>query len=802
MPRPRHRLDALAFGLLALGGLLTVAITTYRPLTDQANWLGELGDVVAAALVDALGVGVAVFLVGWFVWVGLYVAKRGWVRLAVRGAGWLILTVCGSVAADWLAGWFTGVPVSAYGKGGSIGAWGRFQSQDHLTAPLPIVALVGVTILGGVLAMDGVFRVLLRSLWFGLTRLARGAKRGNELVAAGSDFVLQGLGVVGKGIAGAAAKATASKPQPAFEAVPLVTVPEPTPATPLEELPIQRYTDLPPDSDPVPISRHTELPTDSVSESVADPFPEPNLVDTPPALRIIRPDDDCNPDPADNLTPKPDSPIGYTLPSLSLLAEPDPFPMEDHEQKLRDCAALLEKTFTDFRLNIKVVGIHTGPVITQYEVALETGLRLNKVTALADDLALNLGVPSVRIVAPLPNRTTVGIEVPNDHRQTVRMKELIQATVAKTAKFKLPVFLGKDVEGRPLVYDMAAMPHLLIAGRTGTGKSVCLNAIIHSFLLSRTPEECRLILIDPKKVEFNDYARIPHLMHPVVTDDKKAEAILAWALDKMQERYDLFQRARVRNIASYNDLSREEKLRRIDPQNEDERRAIPARLPYIVLVIDEVGDLLLVMKKEVESHIIRLAQLSRAAGIHLILATQKPTVDVITGLIKSNLPARICFQVASRADSAVVLDEKGAERLLGMGDMLFLQPGTSTIIRGQGTYLDDREIERVTGELAQYEPNFESELLNLKTNDRGANGDLGEKLRERDPMYEQAIEIVIREQRGSTSLLQRALGIGYGRASRLIDFMAEDGIVGAYNGSNARDVLVSNEEWSSRRNRA
>jgi S-DNA-T family DNA segregation ATPase FtsK/SpoIIIE len=489
---------------------------------------------------------------------------------------------------------------------------------------------------------------------------------------------------------------------------------------------------------------------------------------------------------------------GYEIPSLDLLADADHFPVEDHEQRLRDRAALLEKTFLDFNLKVKVVGIHTGPVITQYEVALETGLRLNKVTILADDLALNLGVGSVRIVAPLPGRNTVGIELPNDHRQTVRLKELITATHARAASLKLPIFLGKDVEGRPLVYDMADMPHLLIAGRTGTGKSVCLNAILNSFLFTRSPEQCRLILIDPKKVEFSEYGRIPHLMHPVVVDDKKAEAILAWAVDKMEERYELLRKARVRNIASYNELGRAELHKRIQPQTQEEIEAIPSRLPYIVVVVDEVGDLLMTMKKEVESHIIRLAQKSRAAGIHLILATQKPTVDVITGLIKSNLPARICFQVASRADSAVVLDEKGAEKLLGQGDMLFLQPRTSTIIRGQGTYVDDREIERVCAEMEVYEPNYESELLNLKTRDQAAEGEIREKLRERDPLYEQAIEIVVREQRGSTSLLQRALGIGYGRASRLIDFMAEDGIVGGYNGSNAREVLLSSEDWASR----
>jgi S-DNA-T family DNA segregation ATPase FtsK/SpoIIIE len=319
-------------------------------------------------------------------------------------------------------------------------------------------------------------------------------------------------------------------------------------------------------------------------------------------------------------------------------------------------------------------------------------------------------------------------------------------------------------------------------------------------LFTRRPAECRLVLIDPKKVELAEYGKIPHLMHPVVTDDRKAEAILAWAVDKMEERYELLRRARVRNVAGYNELSHEEILHRVNPESEDERRQVPAKLPYVVIVVDEVGDLLMAMKKEVEGHIIRLAQKSRAAGIHLILATQKPTVDVITGLIKSNLPARICFQVASRSDSAVVLDEKGADKLLGKGDMLFLQPGTSTLVRAQGAYASDSEIANVVEFLECDMPNYDTELLNVKAKDAaGDGGAAGESLRDRDPMYEQAIEVVIREKRGSTSLLQRALGIGYGRASRLIDFMAEDGIVGGYNGSSARDVIVTPEEWAGRR---
>jgi S-DNA-T family DNA segregation ATPase FtsK/SpoIIIE len=782
----RFRLDAVALLLFGVGGVLAFALATFRPLTGLSNIVGPASDQLAALVCDAVGVGGVVLALGWFAWVGLYVAKRSWLRLTVRGLGWLFLAYVAAVGAD-LAGLNTGLgPVSAYGPGGSLGAWGRFLLTDHLAAPLPVVIVAVSTFAGLMLTMDGVLLAIARGVWWGVRKFAFGAKWLNGRVGAVGDRVLTGLaeGVKAKTADSPVSLAPAPVPTPVAS-----PAPEPTPAA---DIPITRHTDLPTELVPA------EPTPPTAAELEPTPIPitrEPTPVE-PPALRIVS-DDDLDEEAADTpVSPPPE--VNYELPSLTLLADPDPFPTEDREQKLRDRAALLEKTFTDFGLNVTVVGIHTGPVITQYEVALETGLRLSKVTGLSDDLALNMGVSSVRIVAPLPNRTTVGIEVPNDHRQTVRMKEIITATTAKAAKFKLPIFLGKDVEGRPLVYDMAAMPHLLIAGRTGTGKSVCLNAIIHSFLLTRAPDDCRLILIDPKKVEFSDYARIPHLMHPVVTDDRKAEAILGWAVDKMEERYELMRRARVRNIAGYNELGAEEILKRVQPETTEERNALPWRLPYIVLVIDEVGDLLMVMKKEVESHIIRLAQKSRAAGIHLILATQKPTVDVITGLIKSNLPARICFQVASRADSAVVLDEKGAEKLLGMGDMLFLQPGTSTIIRGQGAYVDDKEIERVTGELARYEPNFEAELLNLKAT-TAAGGDLSAQLRERDPMYEQAIEIVIREQRGSTSLLQRALGIGYGRASRLIDFMAEDGIVGGFNGSNAREVMVTTEEWEERK---
>jgi len=762
---PRWRLDAVALTLLAAGAILAASVGSYSPLSGQDNLLGPAGDQAAAWLVNALGLGSYVLVAGWFAVVGLYVARRTWPRVAARAAGWVVLVGVGTTVADHLTEWIP-TPVSVFGKGGAVGAYVRITLDSSMKVPLPAVGLIAASLLGLCLAADGLVKLAFNSIWFFVRKAGAWLVHGNTLVGRIGDRLLRGL----MGLAGKLRR-------PAVEVVPLMPAPDSSAPDLKQVEPLKLLAEEPEaekDDGPVPITRPCDL------------------TQTPPPLRILG---DTEPLEAD-----PTSPEAYELPPLSILADPEAFPVADHEQKLRERAALLEKTFTDFGLTVKVVGIHTGPVITQYEIALDVGLRLNKVTTLSDDLALNLGVSAVRIVAPLPGRNTVGVEVPNEHRQSVRLKELILATTTKSAKAKLPIFIGKDVEGRPLVYDMATMPHLLIAGRTGTGKSVCLNSIILSLLFTRRPDECRMIMIDPKKVELSEYGKVPHLMHPVVTDDKKAEAILGWAVDKMEERYDLLRRARVRNIATYNELGWDEIIRRVDPQSEEERQALPRHMPYIVIIVDEVGDLLMSMKKEVETHIIRLAQKSRAAGIHLILATQKPTVDVITGLIKSNLPARICFQVASRSDSAVVLDEKGAEKLLGMGDMLFLQPGTSSIIRAQGAYVDDQEIAGVVSALAIHEPHFEAELLNLKAKDAGGiDGDFGEKLRDRDAMYEQAIDIVIREQRGSTSLLQRALGIGYGRASRLIDFMAEDGIVGGFNGSNARDVMLSAEEWEARK---
>jgi DNA segregation ATPase FtsK/SpoIIIE, S-DNA-T family len=485
----------------------------------------------------------------------------------------------------------------------------------------------------------------------------------------------------------------------------------------------------------------------------------------------------------------------FELPSLDLLEHAEDFPYELLAGKAQAAAAVLEKTFKDFNLNVRVVEIDTGPVVTQFELELEAGLRLSKVAALADDLAIALRVPSVRVVPSIPGKNTVGVEVPNEKQVLVRLRELVESCPEAIDKMRIPLFLGKDVMGRPLVVDLTKMPHLLIAGRTGTGKSVCLNTLILSMLMTRNPDQVKMLLVDPKMVELSPYKRVPHLMHPVITDMKKAEAVLAWAVDKMEERYDLLAQVGVRHLDSYNKLGKAKVLEKLGiEEDSEEAERIPETMPYIVIIADEMADMMMTSGKDVEGHIIRLAQKSRAVGIHLVLATQKPTVDVITGLIKSNLPARIAFQVSSRTDSRVVLDEMGADRLLGNGDMLYLAPGTSHLTRAQGTFVGDDEINNVIEFYGDYEPQYSTELARLNT--KSADGKVTtDSLAQRDEMYEQAIEVVIREGRGSVSLLQRALGIGYGRGARLIDYMAEDGIVGEYNGSQAREVLYTWEQW-------
>jgi len=479
----------------------------------------------------------------------------------------------------------------------------------------------------------------------------------------------------------------------------------------------------------------------------------------------------------------------FELPSLALLGEPETIDRKSIEILCREKAFVLEQTLNEFRLEVQVAAIETGPVITVFELKLAPGIKVSQVASLSNDMARALKAPAVRVVAPLPGKNTIGIEVPNIDKEKVRLKDLMHQAPARVASYAIPLYLGKDASGQPLVSDLTKMPHLLIAGTTGSGKSVCIASLITSILMMRTSSEINMILVDPKVVELAMFKDIPHLMCPIVTEVSKAEAILDWAATKMDERYALLAEAGVKDIRGYNKLGEPELRERMQVSDDEEMERIPLRLPYIVIIIDELADLMMTSAKEVEFYLCRLAQKSRAVGIHLIVSTQRPQANVVTGLIKSNLPCRIAFRVSSRLDSRIVLDQNGGEALMGQGDMLFLPPGSSKLIRAQGTFVADDELRSIVKHVrTQGAPDYHPELIRMPK----AGGEGGG---ERDELFDQAVDIIIETGRGSVSLLQRRLTIGYSRASRLVDQMYEAGIVGDYKGSQAREVVMSKEEW-------
>ena len=490
-------------------------------------------------------------------------------------------------------------------------------------------------------------------------------------------------------------------------------------------------------------------------------------------------------------TPRDEGFEGYQFPSIDLLQDPESNYSKKMEAFVVRQAEQLEAALETYGIDGEVAGIESGPVVTLYSVELAPGTKVARLQAVASDLARSLRAQNIRIVPNMVGKTAVGIEVPNLHKERVRLKELM--TAVRAANVPLPMYLGKDVSGEPLVANLTRMPHMLIAGTTGSGKSVCVNTIIMSWLYTKRPDELKLVLVDPKMVELSQFQEIPHLLCPVVTETSRAVAILEWAVNKMEERYELLREASVRNVAAYNRLDEEELYERFDPANDVERAKIPKKLPYIVFIIDELADLIMT-HKEAEHAIVRIAQKARAVGIHLIVATQRPQANVVTGLIKSNMPCRISFKVSSGMDSRIVLDQKGAELLLGEGDMLFLTPHTTQVKRAQATLVTDLEIRRVVRFLRTVAaPSFERSLIAIRpAGDSETGEEIGE---ERDPLFDEAVEIMIETGRGSVSLLQRRLAIGYTRSSRLVDQMYVAGILGDHKGSVARAVLITAEEW-------
>ncbi len=442
----------------------------------------------------------------------------------------------------------------------------------------------------------------------------------------------------------------------------------------------------------------------------------------------------------------------------------------------------------NFGITCHVVQASVGPAVTQYELKLDESIRVNKIAGFEADLAAALKAVSVRVVAPIPGKDTIGIEVPNGTRQTVFMRDLMEQ-FGRAEDKAIPLFLGKDVAGNPIVEDLARMPHLLIAGTTGSGKSVCINTILLSILMTRAPRQVQLILVDPKMVELQAYKQVPHLCCDVVTNMKKAPAVLQWAVDEMENRYALLSAAGVNHIKNYNRLGAQELQKRLQREPAPDR----VELPYIVIVIDEFADLMNVAQNEVEESIQRLAQKSRAVGMHVILATQRPSSEVITGIIKANLPCQIAFKVNRRIDSRVILDANGAEKLLGFGDMLYMPPGGAALLRAQGTFVADDEQQAVVRFLEEHgqRPSFNPSLVQTQSSSRAP-------MSNRDELYPKAVEVILGQQRGSATLIQRALGVGYTRATRLLELMEEDGLVGPFVGAKAREVLMTLEEYQQR----
>ncbi|MFA5843574.1 MAG: DNA translocase FtsK 4TM domain-containing protein [Coriobacteriia bacterium] len=517
---------------------------------------------------------------------------------------------------------------------------------------------------------------------------------------------------------------------------------------------------------------------------------EPEAGPLPPARRKARGDAEEETDPEARRKTLPTTRVvapmameGFDLPRSDLLARSPQLPAShktsDAEQK--QTSALIEQTLATFDIAARVVDWIAGPTVTMFEVQIAKGIKVNRVTALADDITLALAAPTIRILAPIPGKSYIGIEVPNERRSTVTLGDVLAAPAFAERLSPLLLGIGKDVSGESVLADLAAMPHLLIAGSTGTGKSVCINALLVSILMRATPAEVRLILIDPKRIELSLYNGVPHLYVPVVTEPREAASALAWAVQEMESRLRRLQGAGARNIAQFNLAVHEGTA----PEGAE-------AMPYIVIVIDELADLMMVAAKEVEDSICRLAQLARAAGIHLIVATQRPSTDIITGLIKTNITHRIAFAVGSGIDSRVILDQNGAEQLVGLGDMLFSTPAWPKPKRIQGAYVSEGEIEQVVAHLrSQSEPEYHEEILHLRVATPGSSGEIDGG--DDDPLLWEAADIVVTSSLGSTSLLQRRLKVGYARAGRMMDMLESKGIVGAPDGSKPREVLVDIE---------
>ncbi len=775
------------------------------------NWTGPIGAHVSYGLLRLFGFGIVIPMVFALVMLVLKVIARPMTQPGIRAVGALVLTVSlctllGVVVPNW--GVIPGL------SGGTIGRVGAGELVPRFAVPGTLVWVGVLTVIGLLVSCDKYLWEVPIAVWNKLAPALAVTGRGAGQIAGTAaarangvaDVASAGTRKAGGGLLGGLT-GLMRKTKPVMVRVNDIddTMVEIKPE--VEEEPLPRAKKPKRVVKPVP----QPIESDEVDEDEDDVVGAPQVFDRDKlrekieALPVRFAQDNKQMATDEDLAEfqNAQSLEGYKFPTMELLEEPEVGFNEKLESLVRNQAESLEHALTQYKIDGEVVDIESGPAITLYHIRLAPGTKVSQINAIESDLARALKAVNIRVVSNMEGRDTIGIEVPNPTKERVRLKELM-SNRAKFEGMKLPMFLGKDAAGDPLISDLTKMPHMLIAGTTGSGKSVCMNTIIMSFLYTKRPDELKLVLVDPKMVEMSQFKDIPHLMCPVVTEMPKAAAILEWAVTKMDERYELLASAGVRDIAGYNELEWDELKERLDIQTEEKAARTPKKLPYMVFIIDELADLMMT-NKEVEGAIIRIAQKARAVGIHLILATQRPQANVVTGLIKSNMPCRIAFKVASGMDSRIVLDQKGGELLLGQGDMLQLSPSSHKLSRAQGTLVDDKEIRRVVKFLKDIAaPSFERSLMQVK-GDQGSdedrlaatenNSSASLAAAQEDPLFDRAVEIVLETKRGSVSLLQRRLAIGYTRASRLIDLMGIAGIISDHKGSVARDVLISVEEW-------
>jgi S-DNA-T family DNA segregation ATPase FtsK/SpoIIIE len=771
--------ECVGLALLGIAALAAIAVVSHDP-TDPVlaagaarNAAGAIGATVSAALLRSVGYGSLLLVAAVAVVGARLTAGRGLPRLASRFWAAAPMLVAGAATLPPLLAQAApaNLPAAAGGWLGDalaqrqvplLGLWGALLLNLLLLAIGALIttglslgrAIAGSAVgLGWLLA--GSFAVLRRALEGGRVALA-GATRGFAQLAGGFERGWRSLGVRREQRARRARLAAARGPEPE----------EPEGPVPIEA----------PGEDPTPRLRKLRRGDPQIVDHYADRTPKEGQQE---AFRF-----DAR---------RPAGP--FALPDVAIFQEPPRGARSYDRDSLIMNSRILEKKLADFGVGGSVVTVHPGPVITMYEFEPASGIKVNRITGLADDLALALRALSVRIIAPLPGKSVVGIEVANAEREVVYLRDLLECDRFRTSAARLPVALGKDIFGNPVDADLAKMPHLLVAGATGTGKSVFLNSLLCSILCRKTPDELKLLLIDPKLLELSVYAGIPHLVADVVTNPKRASAALAGIVRKMEERYQMMAALGVRSIQQYNErcdreIAAGQSHFRLKPKpGEEEGGEVPyQKLPYIVVVIDELADLMVVCAKDVEESLQRLAQMARAAGIHLVLATQRPSVDVLTGVIKANFPARISFQVSSRTDSRTILDQNGADHLLGSGDMLFLPPGTSKLQRLHGAFVTESEVADLTRFLSdQGSPSFDEDLTTFEpegSDDRASAADV-------DEMYDQAVQLVAETRNASISYVQRRLKVGYNRAARMVEQMEAEGVIGPQIGTKPREVFVS-----------